>query len=216
MSDAQKALVAGIIATPIFGFFTIYLFFFSDRPLSQSDIEVVRGNAARVEVVRAGRSADALQVWLTGQSVPFRGSAGYPASYRKETLARLTASAPLEIGVLPTDRIEPRRDRVRGQDFIQSTCLRSPERPRSRSMITTAGTSKIKRWANTSSPFFCSVLSFYWVTDYATAGTRGKAMTLRSCHYIRSEDGREAHNSPRLRVHLHGTNAGRPKPMFDV
>ena len=118
MSDAQKALVAGIIATPIFGFFTIYLFFFSDRPLSQSDIEVVRGNAARVEVVRAGRNADALQIWLTGQSVPFRGSAGYPASYRKETLARLTASAPMEIGVLPTDRIKPRRDRVRGQDFI--------------------------------------------------------------------------------------------------
>ena len=79
MSDAQKALVAGIIGVPLFGFFTIYLFFFSDRSLSQSDIEVVRGNVARVEVVRAGRNADALQIWLTGESVPFRGSAGYPA-----------------------------------------------------------------------------------------------------------------------------------------
>ena len=117
MSDAQKALVAGIIATPIFGFFTIYLFF-SDRPLSQSDIEVVRGNAAHVEVVRAGRNADALQIWLTGQSVPFRGSAGYPASYRKEALTHLTASAPVEIGILPTERIKPRRDRFRAQDFI--------------------------------------------------------------------------------------------------
>ncbi len=118
MSDAQKALAAGIIATPIFGFFTIYLFFFSDRSLSQSDIEVVRGNAARVEIVRAGRNADALQIWLTGESIPFRGSAGYPAFYRKEALAPLTASAPVEIGILPTERIKPRRDRVRAQDFI--------------------------------------------------------------------------------------------------
>ncbi len=118
MSDAQKALAAGIIATPIFGFFTIYLFFFSDRSLSQSDIEVVRGNAARVEIVRAGRNADALQIWLTGESIPFRGSAGYPAFYRKEALAHLTASAPVEIGILPTERTKPRRDRVRAQDFI--------------------------------------------------------------------------------------------------
>src|ERR1700716_3694415 len=118
MSDAKKALVAGIIATPIFGFFTIYLPFFSDRPLSPSDIEVVRGNMARVEIVRAGRNADALQIWLTGESVPFRGSAGYPDFYRKEALAHLTASAPVEIGILPTERNKPRPDRVRAQDFI--------------------------------------------------------------------------------------------------
>jgi len=118
MSDAQKALVAGIIGVPLFGFFTIYLFFFSDRSLSQSDIEVVRGNVARVEVVRAGRNADALQIWLTSESVPFRGSAGYPGFYNKEALAHLTASASVEIGILPTERIKPRRDRVRAQDFI--------------------------------------------------------------------------------------------------
>src|SRR3982074_3540973 len=118
MSDAKKALVAGIIATPLFGFFTIYLLFFSDRPLSPSDIEVVGGNVARVEIVRAGRNADALQIWLTGESVPFRGSAGYPAFYRKEALAHLTASTPAEIRILPTQGIKPARSRVRAQDFI--------------------------------------------------------------------------------------------------
>lgn len=123
MVSPLKALLVGIGGTALFGVLTVYLFFFASRPLSPSEIETIAGQVARVETLRPARGSDSLQIWLIGETLPFRGNAGYPKYYRKHALNRLIASASVEIGFRPSQRRSPARDRLQRQDFIPITTL---------------------------------------------------------------------------------------------
>jgi hypothetical protein len=118
MTNPLKALLAGIGGTLLFGFLTIYLFFFAGNSLKPSDIEIIRGSVARTAVLHAAHGSDSLQLWLTDQTIPFRGNAGYPDFYRKDGLSSLTPAASVEVGVRPSERLAPPRDRIHSQNFI--------------------------------------------------------------------------------------------------
>lgn len=121
-------LLAGLICTPIFGVLAICLFFFPDRPVSPRGIEVVSGQIERAEVLSLPR-AQTLQIWLAGETTPFRAAGAFLFARQRAILPLLTPRTTIQMGVLATEMESARRDRMQSNNFMTFYSLRVNNEP---------------------------------------------------------------------------------------
>lgn len=128
--SAMQSLFAGLVGTVLFGWVMLSLFVF-DPPgrLTTADVKTVSGKVAKIEK-RGSKGGGTLDLWIEGQSVPFRSFDGpYPGSFDPQILLLLKPGVEARVTVRTGDTGTPRRNLAQGQSFYPFVALEVDGRP---------------------------------------------------------------------------------------
>jgi hypothetical protein len=117
ISSPRIALAVAFLITVLVGYGTFHLLFLSGYRYKPQDLEIVQGELARVDIIKSMRS-QSLQIWLRGDSLPYRGSVGFPGYYQKDLVESLKPGTTITVGTLRAERAKPKRHWISGQEWI--------------------------------------------------------------------------------------------------
>ncbi|WP_156120501.1 hypothetical protein [Neosynechococcus sphagnicola] len=115
---AKLFIGIGVLGSTLFGVASIHLFTDQSFYPTTENTELVHGRLREAIQIDPKVAGKGLEIWLQGAAIPYRGSSGYPKYYRAVLLDTFVPGAEVEVTINPAEKVKPRRDLVRGQDFI--------------------------------------------------------------------------------------------------